>query len=93
MPLFAFECMATGVPLVATDVGGLRDIFPAGDSAVLVPAGDAGALAEAVSGLLRDPERRRAVAEAASARMPEFTAERAAERVGALYERLLAAAA
>jgi glycosyltransferase involved in cell wall biosynthesis len=93
MPLFAFECMATGVPLVATDVGGLRDIFPAGDSAVLVPPGDAGALAEAVSGMLRDPERRRAVAEAASARMPEFTAERAAERVGALYERLLATAA
>jgi glycosyltransferase involved in cell wall biosynthesis len=90
MPLFAFECMATHTPLVATDVGGLRDIFPGGEGALLVPAGDAGPLAEALESLSRDPDRRRAIAEAAHARLPEFTAERAAERVGQLYERLLA---
>jgi glycosyltransferase involved in cell wall biosynthesis len=89
MPLFAFECMATRTPLVATDVGGLRDIFPGGDGALLVPPGDADALAAGLSALLADRDRRRTLAEAAHARLPEFSAERAAEKVGGLYERLL----
>jgi glycosyltransferase involved in cell wall biosynthesis len=91
MPLFAFECMATRTPLVATDVGGLRDVFPGGEGALLVPPGDTDTLAAALLELLRSPDRRRAMADAAYERMPEFSAERAAERVGELYERLLAA--
>ena len=91
MPLFAFECMATRTPLVATDVGGLRDVFPGGEGALLVPPGDASALADGLISLLRSPDRRAAMAEAAHARLPEFSAERSAERVGELYERLLAA--
>jgi glycosyltransferase involved in cell wall biosynthesis len=91
MPLFAFECMATRTPLVATDVGGLRDVFPGGQGALLVPPGDPDAFAAALLELLRSPDRRRAMADAAYERMPEFSAERAAERVGELYERLLAA--
>jgi glycosyltransferase involved in cell wall biosynthesis len=91
MPLFAFECMATRTPLVATDVGGLRDVFPGGEGALLVPSGDVQAMAEGLIALLRSPERRAAMGEAAHARLPEFSAERSAERVGDLYERLLAA--
>jgi glycosyltransferase involved in cell wall biosynthesis len=91
MPLFAFECMATRTPLVATDVGGLRDVFPGGEGAVLVPPGSSDALAEALLRLLGSPERRAELAEVAHARLPEFSAERSAERVGELYERLLAA--
>src|SRR3954447_1771029 len=90
MPLFAFECTATRTPLVAADVGGLRDVFPGGEGALLVPPGDAGALADGLLALLGSPERRTAMAEVAHARLPEFSAERAAERVGELYERLLA---
>ncbi|MEA2466349.1 MAG: hypothetical protein QOJ57_475 [Thermoleophilaceae bacterium] len=90
MPLFAFECMATRTPLVATDVGGLRDVFPGGEGALLVPSGDAQALAEGLTALLRSPERRREMADLAHARLPEFSAERAAQRIGELYERLLA---
>src|SRR5205085_7282394 len=70
MPLFAFECMATRTPLVATDVGGLRDVFPAGKGALLVPPGDAGALGDAIEALVRDPARRAELAEDAYARMP-----------------------
>jgi len=91
MPLFAFECMATRTPLVATDVGGLRDVFPDGEGALLVPPGDSAALAEGIATLLRSPERRVELAEAAHARLPEFSAERSAERVAELYEQLLAA--
>jgi glycosyltransferase involved in cell wall biosynthesis len=88
-PLFAFECMAARTPVVATDVGGFRDIFESGVSAMLVPPRDPAALAEALEPLLRSPERRAAVAEAAHARLEDFTMERAVERVSGLYEELL----
>ena len=88
-PLFAFECMSARTPVVTTDVGGLRDVFEAGTSALLVPRRDPRALAVAIGELLSDPDRRRAMAAAAYARLDEFTIERAVERVGDLYESLL----
>jgi glycosyltransferase involved in cell wall biosynthesis len=90
-PLFAFECMASRTPMVATDVGGLRDIFDHGVSGMLVPPRDPVAMASAIEALLRDPERRRAMADAAYERMSDFTIERAVERFEELYERLLSA--
>ncbi|MEU2348567.1 glycosyltransferase family 4 protein [Modestobacter sp. NPDC049651] len=51
--LTAQEALRTGVPLVATRVGGIPELV--GDAAELVPAGDAAALAEAVTGVLTDP--------------------------------------
>jgi glycosyltransferase involved in cell wall biosynthesis len=90
-PLFAFECMAAHLPMVVTDVGGQRDIFESGTSALLVPPQDPAAMAEALEELLRSPERRRAMADAAYDRLPEFTVERAVERFEGLYGRLLAA--
>jgi glycosyltransferase involved in cell wall biosynthesis len=90
-PLFAFECMASRTPMVATDVGGLRDIFDDGVSGMLVPPRDPAAMASAIEALLRDPERRRAMAGAAYERMSDFTIERAVERFEELYERLLSA--
>jgi glycosyltransferase involved in cell wall biosynthesis len=89
-PLFAFECMASRTPMVATDVGGFRDIFENGVSGMLVPPRDPAAMAVAIEDLLRDPERRRALADAAHARVDDFTIERAVERFEELYERLLA---
>jgi glycosyltransferase involved in cell wall biosynthesis len=90
-PLFAFECMASRTPMVATDVGGLRDIFEHGVSGMLVPPRDPDAMASAIEELLRDPERRGAMAGAAYERMSDFTIERAVERFEELYGRLLAA--
>ena len=49
------EAAACGIPLVGTDVGVLPELSPA--AAVFVPVGDHRALADAVSGLLRDPDR------------------------------------
>ena len=54
--LFAQEALRAGVPLVATAVGGLPDLV--GDAAVLVPAGNVAAVAEAVGDLLGDEARR-----------------------------------
>lgn len=62
------EAMWLGRPLVATAVGGSPEAVQDGVTGRLVPKGDAPALAEAISGLLRDPERRVRMGEAAVAR-------------------------
>ncbi|GAA3397183.1 glycosyltransferase family 4 protein [Streptomyces roseoviridis] len=54
--LLAQEALRLGVPLVATAVGGVPELV--GHAAELVPYGDAGALADAVRGLLADADRR-----------------------------------
>ncbi|MFI7026895.1 glycosyltransferase family 4 protein [Micromonospora sp. NPDC049900] len=54
--LFAQEALRAGVPLVATEVGGLPDLV--GDAAVLVPPGDVDAVDAAVGDLLDDAPRR-----------------------------------
>lgn len=56
------EAMRAGVPVVSTAVGGVPELV--GEAAVLVPYGDAGALAAAVRGLLADPARCAALAAA-----------------------------
>jgi glycosyltransferase involved in cell wall biosynthesis len=56
-PLAVLEAMAAAKPIVATAVGGLAEAIDDGRSGLLVPPGDADALAEAVVSLLRDPEK------------------------------------
>jgi glycosyltransferase involved in cell wall biosynthesis len=89
-PLFGFECMAHGRPLVSTDVGGLRDVFENGRTALLVPAGDSAALARSLEQMLRDPERRRAIADAARAELSRYSIDTVVDRYVELYEGLLA---
>jgi glycosyltransferase involved in cell wall biosynthesis len=88
-PLFAFECMAHEVPLVATDVGGLRETFEHERTALLTPAGDAAALANAISRLLMDPAERNRLAAAAHAELSRYTIDAIVERYESLYERLV----
>ncbi|MGV9286852.1 glycosyltransferase family 4 protein [Streptomyces sp. NPDC003719] len=57
--VLAQEALLARLPLVAADTGGLPELV--GDAAELVPPGDAGALADAVVGLLGDAERREAL--------------------------------
>jgi glycosyltransferase involved in cell wall biosynthesis len=89
-PLFAFECMAAGVPLVATNVGGLPDMLDHERSALLVPRRDPGALADALRTLLDDEPRREAQAKAAHARIDRYTMDAVAGRFADLYDELLA---
>jgi glycosyltransferase involved in cell wall biosynthesis len=62
------EAMACGVPLVATDVGAVREILEDGKTAFVVPPNDPSAIAARVLILLNDPELRHEMGEAARSR-------------------------
>src|SRR5262249_43953901 len=68
-PLALLQAMALERPIVATAVGGIPEMLEDGVSGVLVPPGDAGALAAAAVALLRDPERRVRIGRAARERL------------------------
>jgi glycosyltransferase involved in cell wall biosynthesis len=59
------EAMAHGRPVVASDVGGLRDAVQTGVDGLLVPAKDPAALRSAIERLLDDPELRAQLGSAA----------------------------
>ena len=89
-PFVLQEMMRAGRPIVATGVGGIPEMV--GDAALLVPSGDAGALAGAVTSVLEDRELAARLAEAARRRAEALpTEEQAVEQVVSVYRRLSAA--
>jgi glycosyltransferase involved in cell wall biosynthesis len=88
----AVEAMATGTPLIATRGGALPEVVgDDGTTAVLVPPGDAAALAGTIAELLDDPARRDAVGAAGRARVrARYSWERTAEETAALYREVIA---
>lgn len=71
VPFAILETMASGVPTIASRVGGIPEVIVDGESGLLVPAGSPRALSEALISLLQDPARRRAIGRAARARVEE----------------------
>jgi glycosyltransferase involved in cell wall biosynthesis len=90
LPLVILEAMAAGLPVVATPVGAVADVIVDGENGVLVPPGDARALAAALARLAADAEERRRLGRAARARFLEsYTDECAVGRVVALLDAAL----
>ncbi len=83
-PLLA---LAAGTPCVTTDGGALPEVV--GEDAVVVPAGDAKALAEALRRAAADPEPLRAMAARGRERAARFSLDALAERTLRAYERAL----
>jgi glycosyltransferase involved in cell wall biosynthesis len=80
-PLKLFEYLTLGVPIVASDLPAIREIITANESALLVPPGDAAALAAALERLAAQPELAVALGAAAKRLAPEYTWDRRAERL------------
>ena len=84
-PYVPLEAMRVGVPVVLTDVVGNRDVVSPG-TGLLVPPDDPAAVAAAVVALLRDPERRAALAVAGRVRVTDhFSVAASAAALVALY--------
>ncbi len=89
-PLKPLEAMAQGKLLVASDVGGHRELIRHGETGILFPANDSRALADAVARLLAERDRWQALREAGRAFVErERTWTRSAENYRAVYRRLL----
>jgi glycosyltransferase involved in cell wall biosynthesis len=85
------EAMAAGRPVVASSAGGISEIVVHGETGLLVPPGDAAALADAIAALLARPERARTMGLRGRERARErFAIEAAVRRHQHLYESLSA---
>ncbi|MGZ4349648.1 MAG: glycosyltransferase family 4 protein [Solirubrobacteraceae bacterium] len=90
MPLAVLEYMAAGLPVVATDVGGLPEIVRDGETGFLTAPRDPAALAERIGRLLSDPGLAREMGGRGRRRQRElFSREAMVGAVSVLYERLL----
>jgi glycosyltransferase involved in cell wall biosynthesis len=89
-PLTPMEAAAMGVPVVATDIRGCRQVVDDGTTGLLVPVGDPVALAAAIERLAMDPAERRRLGTAARRKAEDsFDQGRCIDITLATYERLL----
>jgi glycosyltransferase involved in cell wall biosynthesis len=89
-PLALLEAMASGVPAIATSVGGVPDIVHDGVNGILVPPGDPERLGLAMADLLADKSRRRRLSEGALATAANFGGNAYVRQIEDLYGSLLA---
>ena len=90
VPRVLMEAAAMGVPLVATDIAGCREVIDAEDVGLLVPVGDAQAIADAILRTLGDPDAARARADrAAESVRARFDQDGHSARLWAVYEELV----
>jgi glycosyltransferase involved in cell wall biosynthesis len=87
-PTVLLEAMALGVPVVATDVSGSRELIRTGETGVLVPPHSPGRLAEAIVWMLAHPEEAHAMAERGRQTVASFTIQNAARLCAVLYGRI-----
>jgi glycosyltransferase involved in cell wall biosynthesis len=91
MPNALLEAMAAGLPAVATAVGAVPEMVDDGREALVVPPGDAGALARALAELAAGPARRRAMGALARQRVEHaYRIEATVAQTERLYDELLA---
>ncbi|WP_138735916.1 glycosyltransferase [Modestobacter excelsi] len=82
------EAMAAGLPVVASDVGGIPEVVRHGETGLLVPPGDVTALAAALDRLVADPGLRDRLAAGARRRAADYSWPALAARVADLYRRV-----
>jgi glycosyltransferase involved in cell wall biosynthesis len=88
--LSILEAMAAGKPVIATDVGGTREVLTHQETGILIPPGSSSVIGAAIVDLLDHPEKRAALAVAARDRVvQEFGVQRMVEGYQRVYEALV----
>lgn len=90
-PNVILEAMAAGLPIAATAVGGVPELVRHEQEALLVPARQPAAMAQALDRLLAEPALARRLGDQARIRSAEYTPEQYACSLGALYQEVISA--
>lgn len=85
IPMTLIEAMGTGLPIVATEVGGIPNMLTNNESAILTPV-DSEEIAKAFVRLANDAELRQRLGKNALARSSEFSAQKMADKYIRLYQ-------
>lgn len=85
LPLVVLEAMAAGLPIVSTDVGGVKDIVT--DNGILVESGNKDSLVGAIIGLVEDKEKREALGRKSEENVQQFDSSIIAGQYVELYKK------
>jgi glycosyltransferase involved in cell wall biosynthesis len=88
LPVALMEATSVGLPIVATSVGGVPQMLENEVDALLVPPGDPGALAGAITRLATDPELRERLGRQAKVRSSMFDIAEASRTLGDIYQQV-----
>lgn len=92
LPMAMLEAMGSGLPVIVTPVGAIGEVIRDGENGLLVPPGDASALAGALSRLAADPALRETLGTAAAVTAEDYDVEPWYDRLLALWGELAAPA-
>jgi len=87
LPVSIIEAQASGIPVVATDVGGVSELVSK-ETGILVPPKNPNALADGIKRILKNPEISKKMGERAKENSKKYTQERLIENIEGLYEKL-----
>jgi glycosyltransferase involved in cell wall biosynthesis len=86
VPVFLMETLASGKPVIATQVAGVGELVKNGETGLLVSPGDVDGLVDAIRALARDPERRAAMGQGGRAKViADFDIDQEAARLARLF--------
>lgn len=89
LPLTLLEAAATGLPIIATEVGGIPSIFSHGENALLVKARDSRELAGKMQELMSDKELQKMLSTNARKLAEKYSWENSAKQLENIYEKCL----
>lgn len=85
MANFMLECMALGMPIVATDVGGTRELLEENKNGLIIKVGDAQDIFEKIESLLQDPQLLKSMSKESRAKAEQMSWQNVARQYRELY--------